>query len=81
MSETLDDVPVDDVVLYDVDSDGVATVMLNRPARMNAWNDAMEIRYFDVLDDADADPAVAIVVASAGPASRFCPGRDMAIGR
>jgi len=77
MSETLADVPVDDVVLYDVDSDGVATVMLNRPARMNAWNDAMEMRYFDVLDDADADPAVrAIVVTGAGRG--FCPGKDMA---
>ncbi len=77
MSEIPADVSVDDVVLYDVDTDGVATVILNRPARMNAWNDAMEMRYFDVLDDADADPAVrAIVVTGAGRG--FCPGKDMA---
>jgi enoyl-CoA hydratase/carnithine racemase len=71
------DGPADDVVVCDVDADGVATVTLNRPDRMNAWNDAMEIRYFDLLDDADADPAVrAIVVTGAGRG--FCPGKDMA---
>src|SRR5579862_2744597 len=69
--------PGEDVVRYEVDADGVATVTLNRPDRMNAWNDAMEVRYFDVLDDADADPAVrAIVVTGAGRG--FCPAKDMA---
>ena len=69
--------PAEDVVLCDVDADGVATVTLNRPDRMNVWNDAMEVRYFDVLDAADADPAVrAIVVTGAGRG--FCPGKDMA---
>jgi len=69
--------PAEEVVLFEVDGDGVATVTLNRPDRMNAWNDAMEIRYFDVLDVADADPSVrAIVVTGAGRG--FCPGKDMA---
>ncbi len=67
----------DDVVLYDVDDDGVATVTLNRPERMNAWSREMEVRYFDVLDAADDDPSVrAIVVTGAGRG--FCPGMDMA---
>jgi len=80
MSEILaapTDTPAADVVLCDVDGDGVATVTLNRPARMNAWNDAMEVRYFDVLDAADADPAVRVIVLT-GAGRGFCPGKDMA---
>ena len=65
----------DDVVLYDVDQ-GVALLTLNRPERMNAWNGAMEVRYFDLLQQAADDPEVgAIVVTGAGRG--FCPGADM----
>lgn len=54
---------------------GVCTVTLNNPERRNAWSVAMEERYFQVLDDADGDPAVrAIVVTGAG--ATFCPGLD-----
>jgi enoyl-CoA hydratase/carnithine racemase len=65
----------DPVVLCRVE-DGVATVTLNRPERMNAWTQEMEDRYFAVLDDLQADPDVrAIVVTGAGRG--FCPGLDM----
>src|SRR4051812_16217263 len=67
----------EDVVLYEVDQ-GVALLTLNRPERMNAWTGALEVRYFDLLQQAADDPDVgAIVVTGAGRG--FCPGADMAL--
>ncbi|MEO5723463.1 MAG: enoyl-CoA hydratase [Ilumatobacteraceae bacterium] len=66
----------DDVVLYEVREPGIAIVTLNRPDRLNAWNGALAKRYFELLDQAAADPAVkAIVVTGAGKG--FCAGADM----
>jgi enoyl-CoA hydratase/carnithine racemase len=66
----------EDLVLTEVDTDGVAIFTLNRPGRRNAWTPALENRYFDVLAAADTDPAVrAAVLTGAGTA--FCPGFDM----
>ncbi|MGV9615103.1 enoyl-CoA hydratase-related protein [Nocardia xishanensis] len=54
----------------------VLILTLNRPDRLNAWNDALERRYFALLDDAENDPEVrAIVVTGAGRG--FCAGADM----
>lgn len=54
----------------------VLLVTLNRPERLNAWTNALEDRYFDVLVEAEADPDVrAIVVTGAGRG--FCAGADM----
>src|SRR4051812_19059997 len=55
--------------------DGVATVTLNRPERMNAWTHAMEVAYFDLVDALDDDPAVRAVVLT-GAGRGFCPGLD-----
>ena len=67
----------DDVVLWE-EADGVATLTLNRPDRMNAWTGPMEARYFDLLERATATPSVrAVVVTGAGRG--FCPGADMDI--
>lgn len=65
----------DDVVLYDV-ADGVATITLNRPDRLNAYTAAMGARYFDLLDAADADPDVRVIVVT-GAGRGFCAGADM----
>ena len=65
-----------DLVLTEVDADGVATFTLNRPERRNAWTAALENRYFDVLAAADTDPAVRAGVLTGAGAS-FCPGFDM----
>jgi enoyl-CoA hydratase/carnithine racemase len=55
----------------------VLVITFNRPARLNAWTDDLEDRYFDALESADADPEVrAVVVTGAGRA--FCAGADMA---
>ncbi len=54
----------------------VLLLTLNRPDKLNAWNNAMEDRYFTLLDTADADPDVrAVVVTGAGRG--FCAGADM----
>src|SRR5438034_3172419 len=63
-------------VLCDV-AYGVATVTLNRPDRMNAWTHAMEVAYFDLVDQLDADPDVRAVVLT-GARRGFCPGLDAA---
>ncbi|HSL57921.1 MAG TPA: enoyl-CoA hydratase [Acidimicrobiales bacterium] len=65
----------DDVVRYEV-ADGVATLTLNRPDRLNAYTEAMGRRYFDLLDAADADPDVRVIVVT-GAGRGFCAGADM----
>jgi enoyl-CoA hydratase/carnithine racemase len=65
-----------ELVLFDVDADGVATFTLNEPAHRNGWSAAMENRYFDLLRDADADPAVRAAVLT-GAGTSFCPGLNM----
>ena len=66
----------DDLVLYDVDEDGVATVTLNRPERKNAWSLPMERRFYAVLREARLDPAVRVLVVT-GAGRAFCPGMDV----
>ena len=56
-------------------ADGVATVTLHRPDRMNAWTYEMEVAYFDLVDALDDDPAVRAVVLT-GAGRGFCPGLD-----
>jgi enoyl-CoA hydratase/carnithine racemase len=62
-------------VIYQVEA-GVATIILNRPERLNAVTAQMADDYADFLHRADADPAVrAIVVTGAGRG--FCAGADL----
>jgi len=64
-------------ILYEA-SDGVATVTLNRPDRLNAWTGAMAAGLRAALERAEADPAVrAIILTGAGRG--FCAGADMAM--
>lgn len=66
----------DDVVLYDQPVPGVAMLTLNRPETLNAWNGALAVRYFALLDQVAADPEIkAIVITGAGRG--FCSGADM----
>ncbi|MFC5718833.1 enoyl-CoA hydratase/isomerase family protein [Streptomyces gamaensis] len=64
-----------DTVLYDV-TDGLATVVLNRPDAMNALDTATKVALRDILREAGADPAVrAVLLTGAGRA--FCVGQDL----
>jgi enoyl-CoA hydratase/carnithine racemase len=56
--------------------DRVLLVTLNRPSRLNAWTNELEEQYFDVLTDAEADPAVRVIVVT-GAGRGFCAGADM----
>jgi len=60
-------------------SDGVLTITLNRPERLNAWTARMGTELRAAFDRADADDEVrAIVVTGAGRG--FCAGADLASG-
>jgi len=62
-------------ILYAAD-DGVATITLNRPDRLNAWTGTMGAELREALSAADADPDVrAITLTGAGRG--FCAGADM----
>ncbi len=54
---------------------GVLTLTFNRPERLNAWTDALGTRYFDLLTQAEADPAVRVIVVT-GAGRGFCAGAD-----
>jgi enoyl-CoA hydratase/carnithine racemase len=58
---------------------GVATITLNRPERMNAFNVRMMHEIIEAFDRTDADDEVrAVIVTGAGKA--FCAGADLAGG-
>jgi enoyl-CoA hydratase/carnithine racemase len=60
-------------------SEGVMTVTLNRPDRLNAFNMPMADDWFRVLDDIDSDDDVrAVIVTGAGRG--FCAGADLSAG-
>jgi enoyl-CoA hydratase/carnithine racemase len=59
--------------------DGVATLALNRPQKLNAWNDAMEAEIQDALRRCAADDAVRCVVVT-GNGRAFCAGADLGGG-
>jgi enoyl-CoA hydratase/carnithine racemase len=67
-----------ETILYDV-ADGIATVTLNRPERLNAVNGTVIRELVEAFDRADADDGVrAVVVTGAGRA--FCAGADLGGG-
>lgn len=65
-------------ILYDV-AEGVLTITLNRPEKLNAFTPTMRTEMIDALDRADADDDVrAIIVTGAGRG--FCAGADLSAG-
>jgi enoyl-CoA hydratase/carnithine racemase len=65
-------------ILYEV-SDGIATITLNRPERMNAFTSEMRDDLIDAFNKTDADDAVhAVIVTGSGKA--FCAGADLSEG-
>jgi enoyl-CoA hydratase/carnithine racemase len=65
----------DDPVLLAVD-DGIATLTLNRPERLNAWTGALGQRYFELLDQCAEDANVSVIVVT-GAGRGWCAGADM----
>lgn len=65
-----------EAILYDV-AEGVATITLNKPERLNAFDDQMLIEWADALHKADQDRGVgAIIITGAGRG--FCSGMNVA---
>jgi len=59
--------------------DGILTITLNRPDRLNAWTETMARELMAAFDRADADDEVrAVIVTGAGGA--FCAGADLERG-
>lgn len=70
--------PAFETILYSVE-DGIATITLNRPERLNAFTAKMMAEMIAAFDLTDADDAVrAVIVTGAGRA--FCAGADLAAG-
>jgi len=53
----------------------MATICLNRPHRGNAWTGRMHTEYRFLLDQADQDPDVRVILVT-GSGDRFCVGGD-----
>jgi enoyl-CoA hydratase/carnithine racemase len=63
-------------ILYDV-SERVATITLNRPAKLNAWTMVMEKEVQHAMYAAEQDDQVRVIVLT-GAGRGFCAGADMA---
>jgi enoyl-CoA hydratase/carnithine racemase len=75
MSATADQV-VDQPILLRDDSEGIATLTLNRPAQYNALSGDMLDALQNALDAIDQDESVRVVVIAAN-GKAFCPGHDL----
>lgn len=67
-----------DTLLFDV-QDGIATVTLNRPDKLNAFTPQMRDDLVAAFDATDADDAVRVVIVT-GAGRAFCAGADLSGG-
>ena len=66
-----------ELILYQSDPDSsIARLTLNRPDRLNAINDQMQVEIADAVAQADADPNVRVLIIT-GAGRAFCAGGDM----
>lgn len=66
-----------DTIRYDV-REGIATITLTRPEKLNAFTMQMMQEMIDALDHADADDAVGVVIVT-GEGRAFCAGSDLSL--
>jgi enoyl-CoA hydratase/carnithine racemase len=68
-----------ETLLYDVE-DGIATMTLNRPDRMNAFTAQMMLDMIAAFDLSDADDDVRCVIVTGAGDRAFCAGADLGSG-
>lgn len=67
-----------EAIRYDLE-DGVLTITLNRPERLNAFNGQMSAEMMDAFDRADADDDIRAIIVT-GEGRGFCAGADLSSG-
>lgn len=70
--------PTFETILYDVE-DGIATITLNRPDKLNAFTGKMMSEMIAAFDMTDADDDVRVVIVT-GAGRAFCAGADLSAG-
>ncbi len=65
-------------IIYEVE-DRIATVTLNRPDRLNAWNVEMMSELIEAFGLADTDDDVRVIIVT-GAGRGFCAGADLSGG-
>ena len=63
-------------IVYDV-ADGIATITLNRPEKLNAFTRTMMAELIEAFDLSDADDAVRCVIVTGHGERAFCAGADL----
>ncbi|MGE0830136.1 MAG: crotonase/enoyl-CoA hydratase family protein [Hyphomonadaceae bacterium] len=67
-----------ETILLDIE-DGIATLTLNRPEKMNAYTEQMRRDVIAAFDETDADDDVRVVIVT-GAGRAFCAGADLSQG-
>jgi enoyl-CoA hydratase/carnithine racemase len=67
-----------ETVLVDI-ADGVATLTLNRPDQLNAFNTKLDMEFHEAMWELDADPDVRVIVVT-GAGKAFSSGLDLTDG-
>ncbi len=67
-----------ETVLYEVANE-IATITLNRPAKMNAYTATMGAEITDAMLRADADDNARVIIMTGAGERAFCAGADMSM--
>jgi enoyl-CoA hydratase len=65
-----------ETVIYEK-ADGIASITLNRPGQLNAYNVRMRDELFEVLGAVTDDPDAGVVILKAAGEKAFCAGADL----